>query len=298
MTQTAEFYITMISSSFAIVGCLLIIATHLYFSELKKQFYRQLVFILSIYDLLLGIGCLFPGGSWDSICSGQGIYLTGISLAPPIWTACISILTWLRISRNVSGKKLRRISLFLNFFLWIVCLIFFFLASFFGDIKNTPPTHWCSPTSRTILTAVYVTYWLSLVVMMVFYFLLIDKIRKESKRLQEHQTTKSQEKRSAQIRMSIIPISYFFLVIWSSIKRTREVAHPDCSEIEWLDIMQAIFDPLQGFIDCLIFVIFASKVRNKIPLMLRCKKSQVPKKIISTQINDKLLININNDDEM
>ncbi|KAJ3425674.1 g protein-coupled receptor [Anaeramoeba flamelloides] len=165
-----------------------------------------------------------------------------------------------------------------------------FLAVYFGKIDKTPGTNWCFIASTKWIFIYYCFLWIDLIGSFIAYGLSVKVIARSLKELKQYNDsnyslfdseTKKKELR-LQLRMMAIPLSLFFTLIFSSIKRIRYFLEPSAQPIHSIDALQAISNPSQGLLDCIVFVFLSKYSREKLKLLLKCKSENVKKSKYST----------------
>ncbi|KAJ3450935.1 g protein-coupled receptor [Anaeramoeba flamelloides] len=270
--------LTNVSVCVSLVGCLLIIALNFRFQEYRNNFFRNLVFILSIYDALLSLAFLIPNNN-RVMCDIQGHVLIGVALLPPHISAIISLLTYLKISKRVKLLKLRKISKVLHLIAVVHAILMSTIS--IGSAKNYkfPHTNWCFAEAPGWLLTFYIFIWIDILINIVFYSLIVNNIAATIKKyfrttktfLNSKSDTIHKKEIRLQLRMSIIPLSLILALSWSSVKRVLELLNKDIPS--WLNYMHAISNPSQGISDCIVFVLLSSYSRKKLKEMFFCKPS-------------------------
>ncbi|KAJ3447877.1 g protein-coupled receptor [Anaeramoeba flamelloides] len=270
-------------ASLSLLGCCLIIILNIRFKSYRSHFFRRLILVLTIYDFFHATTFFMSVENTGKICTLQGIYLTLIGLCPPYMSFIISILTFLKIDRNYSDFKLKKIFLYLHLVGIIQAFGFTFLAVYFGKIDQTPGTNWCFIASTKWIFVYYCVLWVDLIGSFIAYGLSVKVITRSLKELKQYKDsnytlfdseTKKKELR-LQLRMMAIPLSLFFTIIFSSIKRIRYFLEPTAKPIYSIDVLQAISNPSQGLLDCIVFVFLSKYSREKLKLLLKCKSENV-----------------------
>ncbi|KAJ5078530.1 g protein-coupled receptor [Anaeramoeba ignava] len=273
MVTDSVIILSTISASLGAFGALVIILLYLRVKSFRT-FFRKSLCVLSVYDFIVSTGYIIPGSNLPKICRPQGLWVYTFGVAIPCWTMAISIIVYLRIVKSWSLKRLNKIYWFFHILISVILIVVFFAALAKANIK-AQTTKWCWATEPNFKTLFYSFYWMALLICFTLYILTIKVIRKSylniKKLFPDQKNPKGARILKMQIRISSLGFCYLLVILWSTIKRTREIILGKPNKIRFLDIMQAIFSPSQGFLDFLIFVIFDSKVRKKIPQIFRCK---------------------------
>ncbi|KAJ5080298.1 g protein-coupled receptor [Anaeramoeba ignava] len=278
MAHGREVLPAIIGGTLGLFGSLVIMIVHIAYPSIRN-FFRKLIFILSIYDLLLSIGFLINGPSNHILCRIQTVWGSVLMTATPSWTATISFITYLKIVKSVSDSKVDYIQRWLHFFTIFISLVICIIWIIFSrpEVKEA---YWCFEKEANLLFGIYCIWWFFLLVILIFYILCLIKIRQAYKAIMkiasQMEKLRKKEKLKIQLRMTLIPIVYILTSIPSSIKRARDYFQPNASDLKILDVLQALFLPSQGIFDCFIFVFFVRIVRKKIidSLFKCCRKNQ------------------------
>ncbi|KAJ5078467.1 g protein-coupled receptor [Anaeramoeba ignava] len=256
--------VTITGASSGMIGSLLIIIIYLYFKKLRVL-YRKLVFILSIYDFLQALSYLLPGQKSKLICYIQFYMLSCFVSAPQFWSASISILSYLKVVKGFSDLKLNKIQNWFHLLMWIKTFSTIWMA-IFATKPIQSKAYWCYSDNGKVTFVVYFFLWLYAIICLVFYILIMFRLRKIFKivsRFDPFQRKNHLNKVWIQLRMSLIPLVYFIIIIPATIRRIREMLHYE-KDIPTLDILHSLLITSQGFWDFWIFVIFDPQIRSKI----------------------------------
>ncbi|KAJ3425132.1 g protein-coupled receptor [Anaeramoeba flamelloides] len=262
------------SGSLSVFGSLTIMMLNIRFKEYRNHFFRRLVFLLSIYDFFQTIIFLFPS-THDSLCSVQGYYLIFNAHMPPHFSAIISYLTWLNLAHNKPIYQLKRRLNYLHLFALCFAVICTIFIGSLGQISRLPHTRWCFLTHESWILVFYIILWIDILISMTCYFLILKRIRQSSKFIRSLDNQKTIFKRSRdlkiQIRLSLVPLIVVLTLIFPSIKRLRAYINPRSKSLTWLNICHHLFNPLQGFLDFVVFVLCSQYSRSKLKEMLFCR---------------------------
>ncbi|KAJ3445392.1 g protein-coupled receptor [Anaeramoeba flamelloides] len=280
MHKDLIFWLATTSASITLVCCFLIFSLHIRFKSYRSHFFRHLILILTIYDLFHVITFFIPISKGSSLCKIQGHYLSIVGLVAPNFSIVISILTYLRIKYKTTDLNLKKYYYYGNTISLFVPVVFGLVAGFFSEVKQTPNTNWCFISTKSWLIAYYSFLWFDIFLSIVFYIIIIYNITKEiraKKKLYGYDKLNKSEKENReelklQVRMSIIPLVLIISLTFSSIKRIRVIINPNCQSLFWLDVMQSITNPSQGFLNCLVFVFLNDYSRQKLRELFLCKK--------------------------
>ncbi|KAJ6238848.1 g protein-coupled receptor [Anaeramoeba flamelloides] len=264
------------TSVLSLIGSLVIVILGVRFPDFRNNFFRKLVFVLSIYDALLSFLFIIPGSSGSGFCVFQGYALVWLAAMPPYFSLCIAVITYIHISKNWGVERLQKLMTKLHIISNILCLILTILSISLADSHKFPNSHWCFIEGRAILGVWYSFIWICTIVSCVLYVLIIHYIRKIYKTVQEltniKDIKKQKENLKVQLRMSTIPLSLILTWTIASIRRAREIFSPDSEQNSTLNILHSLTNPMQGFYDCIVFVILSSYSRRRVKQLLRCEQ--------------------------
>ncbi|KAJ5080051.1 g-protein coupled receptor 157-like [Anaeramoeba ignava] len=272
---TSEEISTIIGASLGIFGALMIIIIFIYFKA-YKIFYRKLVFVLSIYDLIQSISYLLPGRSNEIICRAQYFLLAIFGSTPQFWASVISIICYLKVAKQFNDTKLNKIYKWIHLSILIPMIILVAISFISHDYKKSN-AYWCASTTRISLIFAYSIVWIYVITCLIFYILSINILRKMIKLVSSgYSSTKISQTNQIwiQLRMSLIPLIEMIITIPLTIKRIREIINPSVSEINSLDIISSLLFSSQGFWDFWIFIIFDPEIRSKLKNCSPSKKYQ------------------------
>ncbi|KAJ5080057.1 g-protein coupled receptor 157 [Anaeramoeba ignava] len=259
---------TIIGAGLGLIGALLIIIIFLYFKE-NKLFYRKLVFILSIYDLLESITYLLPGNSEKILCKIQYYLIAIFTTTPQFWSATISFISYLKVVKEFDDKKLNKIHKWFHLIMIIPIIVLIIIVGYSHDY-NKSKTYWCTSTNEAFI-------------------IIIKFISKEFS-----STTRINQMNQIwiQIRMSLIPLIEILIAIPPTIRRLREIIKPSASDIPTLDFVHSLLASSQGFWDFWIFIVFDPEMRKKTKNCFCCSTSTKLNKFQDLEpinINDQLI---------
>ncbi|KAJ3428843.1 g protein-coupled receptor [Anaeramoeba flamelloides] len=276
--STIDLYLAVTASILSLIGSLIIIVLNVRFPDYRKNFFRKLIFILSIYDAILSFLFLIPGNKNQGFCAFQGYAIVWLGSMPAYISLSISIITYLNVSKNWSVFRLKKISNKLHIVSAIVATILTCFTIGFAESVHFPFTNWCFIKGRFMLGAFYFLIWICTIASIVLYIMIVKQIRFVYKTIE--QMTNLVDKRrkrdnlKVQMRMSTIPLSLVLTWLIASIRRSREIFFPDSNQNSTLNVLHSLTNPLQGFFDCVVFVAFSSYSRQKLKELVCCKEPQ------------------------
>ncbi|KAJ5068601.1 g protein-coupled receptor [Anaeramoeba ignava] len=271
------FFPDLLGATLGSIGALVIIFVHFKFRDLRT-FYRKLIFILSIYDLITALVYTLPGHYVHAICVFQPIVISFFIPTAAYWAAVISIITSLKITKNISEETLDKLQKIAHLILWLISGTIAIIFAVFSTPQPHARIYWCWVKEIYLTKLLYFVWWAYLLISLLFYIYTIIKIRKvfqEVAHLKNFLLKKQTRKNlRTQLRMSMIPLVYILIVIPTSVKRGKEMFEKDTKDIPFLDFLQALFLSTQGFFDCLIFVIGVRRVRQRLFSLCSSKPSK------------------------
>ncbi|KAJ5066555.1 g protein-coupled receptor [Anaeramoeba ignava] len=262
---TGQEIATIIGASIGLVGALFIIIIFIYFHELKI-FYRKLIFILSVYDLIKSIIYLLPGQKNSVVCEIQYFLMTIIVTTTSYWSASISFISFLKVVKGLDDNYLNKLQKFLHLFMWIPVIVLIAIVSSFRDYDKSK-TYWCISTTQAFIITFYAFLWFNSIACLVFYILTMKFLRKFMKLISSQFSSEEKNPMSqvwVQIRMSLIPLIQIIILIPGTIRRIRNMTNPNASEINSLNILHSLIACSQGFWDFWIFIVFDPEIRKKL----------------------------------
>ncbi|KAJ6254091.1 g protein-coupled receptor [Anaeramoeba flamelloides] len=280
-----------VSALISLIGSILIFSLNARFKEYRQNFFRRLIFHLSVYDILQTFIFLFPFKHSGISCSVQGYYLVFNAHMPPHFSSIISYLTWLSLARNEPLFVLKRRYKYLHVFSFVLTAVTTIVIGTQGKFQGDPVTEWCFISDDKWILIFYIFLWIDILISMTFYFLIIKKIHDATKIIRATLSLDIKERRTSdlriQIQLSLIPLILLITLFFPSYRRIRQFIQPESKGkyIKWLNICHHLFNPLQGFLDFVVFVLCSKYSRQKLKEMLTCKT----KKNTASQFNQKLL---------
>jgi len=245
--------LVIVASSLSLIGASIIIVAGILFKDLTAKIPAiRIIFWLSIADLLSSI--FFLCGSVTNMyhllrndswwCTTQGVGLQFSVLCSFFWTACFSHRLYLSTTRANIHKHL---NLIYHTVSWVPALVVSLIT--IPMIADTG--YWCWISDQYSVWR-FVFFFGPLWIIMVFNATIYVQVLR---------TTRNQ-------RQSLWPKLTWYLVIFilcnsfSTANRIQNVVNPN-NPIEWLLTLQAIFDPLQGFLNCLVYGFTMPAVRDR-----------------------------------
>jgi len=233
--------IILATASLGLLGSLFIISTFLLFKEIRL-FSTKLLFFLSLSDFMASI-CWYPFGSKDEIlCVIQAMGLQFFLCSSLLWTMCISISLLLAFySDKFETFELSRNFKYYYALCWGIPLISVIICLSFGQYANEGP--WCFVVPDSLFR---LFYYVPLTIVFLVNFGTFIAIRLKIAHF----------KYSIEARMNTMLSFYLvaFLVaqlpsVTNGFQKFAQPTHP----IFALYIFQSTFQPLQGFLNCIVY---------------------------------------------
>ncbi|KAJ3434928.1 g protein-coupled receptor [Anaeramoeba flamelloides] len=235
---------------------------------------------------------MLPGSIGKLFCKFQGYFMVYAALLPVFISVCIAIITFLNVVKRWTKNKLKKLFKKIHIISHVIALTIMIFTIAFADSVSFPNTNWCFIKGQEMLGTFYLFIWICILISFVLYILIIKKIRQIYKELNDMVDFQDKKKKikhlKVQIRMSTIPLSLLFTWSIASIRRTREIFWTNPEQINTLNLLQSVTNPIQGMLDCLVFVIFSSYSRRKVKELFCCIKPQDANKSTEYDTDSKL----------
>jgi hypothetical protein len=258
---------TKFTAAASMAGALIIIISYV-FIPIFRRITSRLVLYLSISDFFASLG--FFLGRWPlangigGFCYFQAVLIEQFGMSSAFWTVCIAINLFSLIYRRKTERQLARYEPFYHLAawglpvpMWVICLAVSEpnLGTPFGDASL-----WCWITVKWGIFQIlffYVPLWACFLFNLCVYILTGYKIFKEFRRLKDSKTPQGKKldkkkKLSYMRSVSGYILAFFVTWVWGSINRAQNWANP-LHPIFVLFLFHAIFTPLQGFLDFIVY---------------------------------------------
>lgn len=274
------------AASLSLFGSSTIFITYWMWPDLRTNSRRMIMFI-AIGDFLLASTNIvrFWGAGLES-CE-MDIPRTIALLLTFIWTVLLSFFFYLTICRKISLESEKRFMRFFHVTAWgipcVIALIAYFLKG--AGMSHDLVTE-CGYWIMRVKTWLEVVLWmfiteegwviLAYITITVFYVLVKLHIKRElSTRFTPGSpfiTNKAADvARKVDYKLTFIPLVFVMVRIWGTIMFFCLLACvPDCWQtghipaIQWLAILNGIGDNIQGFTNFILFVLFTTKIRERL----------------------------------
>jgi len=179
---------TFVLAVIACFGSSTVIVTYILFSELRMLRYIELVFYISVNDLIASIGVATASSNGTSAaCIFQSFVVNFNYMSSMMWSTVISYQVWLVVCKNLVLKKM----LFFHILCWGFPLLTSFLPLSTNDYGIDDATNsWCflrnSPRSPSwglllwTLLSFYVWFWIGLLINAGFVIHILYRLRQVS----------------------------------------------------------------------------------------------------------------------
>eukprot|EP00750_Incisomonas_marina_P016313 INCI19095.12.p1 GENE.INCI19095.12~~INCI19095.12.p1 ORF type:complete len:486 (-),score=66.50 INCI19095.12:1118-2575(-) len=293
--------LTQVSASLSVLGALSIIVTFFAFTSLRQRRGRQLIFFLSVCDLLTAATYSFEPNAQgrvlsgtvdtDLLCRVQGVATIYFPVASFLWTLCISIFIYRNTPQPIKSFCVTYATF--HAVCWVIPAILCVVvianrreganSNAATDMHNTGGWCWLNttdldPESRLMWElvggkGVEITCILSVCVL---YFLTARKFRANDMHEleptlmpEDERTPERQNVQEFQRKMVLVPVFFVAARLWGSINTFLfAFAGPGGPGMDAfigaMECLQAFCDPIQGFLNGILFVAFSVQVRLKI----------------------------------
>lgn len=283
----SEQVIVLFSCALSFLGASLIIITYIIWSDLRTT-PRKLLVWLSVSDWLSAVSYAY--GVWrvfhsDSLdCVVQGAISTFANTSSFFWTVSIAVYLYVFIVR--SNKTVAdSLVLFFHLISWGVPLAITVAALCLNKIgydasevsvgwcwvKIQAPDHvlWMLLTGKIWECLAYIT-------LPVLYVLIKRHIHIAHAALSEYRpilangSAASSFSSMADKKMTLIPVIFIFLRIWSTVRFILLLADSDARQNPVLVTLHGIGNTFQGAANCIMFVLFTKPIRTRLCKALCC----------------------------
>jgi len=234
-------YIIMASSSLGLCGSLFIMITFLLFKEVRI-FSTKLIFFLSLSDFMASISW-YPFGHVNEVfCYMQAIGLHFFLCSSFLWTMCISLsLFFAFYSQKIEHMELSRSMKIYHIVCWGIPFVSVTLCAMFGEYDNSGA--WCFIVPNSWFRLLY---YVPLMIAFLINFGVFIAIRLKIEKY----------KFSIEAKMNVIVSFYMVAFIVSQlpsiINGTQNFLSPH-RPVFVLYILHALFQPLQGFLNSIVY---------------------------------------------
>ncbi|PRP77664.1 hypothetical protein PROFUN_00525 [Planoprotostelium fungivorum] len=276
--QTRDVIITnTTAASLSVIGSFLVILAYfLQHSSKYKQTLFHLIVCLAFADFCASATIVIssvtllslPSGTSMSVCIGYRAVIHYFYLASFCWTVFISLHLYRSASQKPDYDRLYWIYHGIS---WIVPAIFVATLIGTGNIVQMAPqgghSMWCHVNPREVWYFWFIPLILSMVISIVLYALTLSRYYQ----IRSGQITISIKAShfNIQKRISFFILTFIFCWLWDIIQHV--IPYDEDKPIFAIAIVHAIFVPLQGFLNCLLYG-FSSNLINLRTLMCMKKR--------------------------
>jgi len=238
--QKSIYFILYGSSSISLLGAGFIVLTYLLFKE-TRSFGTTLIFWLSLSDLLTSLSWL-PWNANEQLCIMQAVSLQFFETASYFWSFSISFSLF-QVFFLEKLEETTRKYFFLNHLInWGYHAFSVLLCLAFGKFGKAGAWCWIKSPQDPFRLLVYGP----MVLVSLFICFTWIAIRWKMRTLQ------SDFKRQLNRRLSMYLLAFLTSQIPAIINRTQNFFYPE-QPLFFFFMMQAIFQPAQGFLNCLVY---------------------------------------------
>ncbi|XP_028849814.1 G-protein coupled receptor 157 [Denticeps clupeoides] len=279
---------TLISCGLSVLGSLLIILTYALWADLRTTPRRLLAF-LSIADLLsagsyfYGACRMFDRESWD--CVAQGAISTFSNTSSFFWTVAIALYLYVFIVR-ANQRAADGLVQYFHLVSWGVPLSITLAALLLRKIgydASEVSVGWCWVSIRArdhvawMLLTGKVWEILAYFTLPVLYILIKRHIQRAHATLSEYRpilannTTSNSLSSMADLKLTLIPIIFIFLRMWSTIRFILMLVRSPARQSPVLVTLHGIGNTFQGAANCIMFVLFTQPIRTRLAAFFCCR---------------------------
>uniref|UniRef100_A0A3Q4B264 Uncharacterized protein n=1 Tax=Mola mola TaxID=94237 RepID=A0A3Q4B264_MOLML len=305
----SEQVLVLCSCALSFAGSSLIILTYLVWPDLRTVPRRLLVY-LSVSDWLSAVSYAF--GVWrvshsnSPDCIVQGAISSFANSSSFFWTVAIAVYLYVFIVRS-SQRVADSLVLFFHFVSWGVPLAITVAAvslSKIGYDASEVTVGWCwvriHATDRVLWMLLTGKIWefMAYLILPVLYILIKRHIHVAHAALSEYRPIMATRPQShsfssmADTKLTLIPITFIFLRIWSTVRFILLLADSPVRQNPILVTLHGIGNTSQGAANCIMFVFFTEPIRARLCAALFCcskcradvqRSPEAPDKLLSGQ---------------
>jgi len=234
-------YIILGTGSLGLLGASFIMITFLLFKDIR-MFSTKLIFFLSLSDFMVSISWFPFGNVNEYLCTIQAMGLQFFLCSSLLWTMCISLsLAFAFYSDKFENFELSHNMKYYHFLCWgypTVTVFISLLSNRFADIGP-----WCFLVPHTYFR---LFYYLPLAVVFFVNLGVLVAVRLKI----------SRHKGSIEARMNVI-VSFYLVGFLASqlpslVNGMQNFFQPE-NPVFVLYLFQSLFQPMQGFLNCLVY---------------------------------------------
>ncbi len=246
-----------ISAGLSVVGCLFIIVTNLRWSDLRSHFSAmRMVFLLSIADLITSIAYLFDPVAGTPLCVAQGLALQFGHMAAWGWSCCFAFSLYRHVLYRSSNEELQAYEPIYHALCWSAAASTTVVVFASDVITDLGP--WCWINQRYNYLR-FIIFYGPLIAAMLFSCVAFVLIRKGF--------APAKLGSAVQRRITYYLPVFVLSMVWGLANRVQNWAAPN-HPVYPLMLLHAIFNPLQGFLNVLVFGATLPVLRERYTSML------------------------------
>jgi len=229
------------SASLGLLGSLFIIVTFFLFKEIRL-FSTKLIFYLSLSDFMASV-CWYPFGSVNEyLCLIQAMGLQFFLCSSLLWTMCISLsLMFAFYADKFEHFELSRNMRFYHCICWGIPLLSVIICVSGGKYADIGP--WCFLVPNTLFR---LFYYVPLLIVFLVNFGIFIAVRLK---LAQHQHTIEAK---MNVMVSFYVVAFLMAQLPALANGMQNFFKPD-NPMFSLFLFHAIFQPMQGFFNCLVY---------------------------------------------
>lgn len=252
-------------SSAALLACFLLFPKW----RNKPSGTKHILLVLTIYDLLAGANYFINPSRMPNLCQVQATVMQWFEIGGWLWTAVLPVE--LARALYVSVKWLKRdhttgVCIFKGYIVNYHAFVHTYCAVTVGLMHGLGISgqagDWCWATSDVFVVATYCALWCSFAVIGLASCFILHLIAEAESGLKERESLGTIDYRDvvrrrrnfrARRKLLLIPLAFMVLHIPGTLRRCANLAQCASCDNEWIQLLQAICDPSQGTVNCLLF---------------------------------------------
>jgi hypothetical protein len=252
---TAISTVTQVAATLSFLGSLGIVATYLLLPRVQRFSYR-IVAWLSMSDLFSSLAYFVHAPTpfvtlvppYDAGCIAGAVMSQIFDLATFIWTVAVSLTVYMVLVRQSSATELRTAEIVFHAVGWGVPVLFASIAGGVGAYGDSGTWCWITSQFQALrLVLFYIPLILCIIAVGVIAYLMHRGVPGSD-------SIKASQKPLVLRRVNLFFGLFFVLRIFSIINRFQQLAAPPGSPpVFVLSLLHAIFSPIQGFANSLVY---------------------------------------------
>jgi len=285
--KTVIFTVIIIGSMFSVLGSGAIILHTIIFKNFlgKNKIWNRIIFCLSLCDLCGSLDLMLGHYMLDEdhfgnhgACKFQGLRIQFFFIGSVLWTAAIAINIFLVVVMKKEIYQIERFEYIYHIVIWGICILSSVLL-YITDINKKEgnyiigeATFWCWITNNGCYLRLYFFFgplWIIFFFNFLAYITMIITCKK--KNIDKSQIY-AENNNDIASRCHLYLLVLFATWIWGTVNRIQNTIDKD-HPIYSLNLLQAIFTPLQGFLNSVVYFWY-SVIKHFIDLRRNIQKEE------------------------